>query len=330
MHHSPDNSPAPCPTTLVLTQAGGRFANQLMVFGHLIGLAEEHPEVRIVNMSFWRFAELSAGTNDNPLCKYPKPRIGRRADRIPTTLLGLARFMPALANRGIRHFGPPLLHQVVPGHSVVVPEQEPWKLGSEIFLSRIRGHKRVMLSGWRLRDWDLFAKHQDAIRDFLKPAPRFYEIANPFIARLRKKHNPLIGLLIRQTDYRKWEDGKFFMSTERYRSCLGNLRERFGPNAGFILGADEPQPANAFEGLPFYWATGAAGQSGHYMETFAELSLCDYVVSVPSTFSAWAAFFGRKPLLAINPSDDNWISAPAFADNLLDAHKDPLFSAAVN
>jgi hypothetical protein len=330
MHHSPHNTRAAPSTTLVLTQAGGRFANQLMVFGHLIALAEEHPELRILNMSFWRFADLCAGTDWNRLCVYPKPTSRPRAEKIPQTLQQLSRFIPEFVSRTIRHLGPPLLHKIVPGQSVVLPDLDPWDLGSEPFLSQIRGHKRVMLTGWRLRDWALFAKHQDPVREFLKPAPRFYDIANPFIAKLREKHHPLIGLLIRQTDYRKWEDGKFFMSTERYRSCLEKLRDRLGPAAGFVLGADEPQPPNAFDGLPFYWATGAAGQTGHYLETFAELSLCDYVVSVPSTFSSWAAFFGRKPLLAIDPSDDNWISASPFHDSLLDAHKDPLFSAAVN
>ena len=45
-------------TTIIFTHGGGRFANQLMLFGHFIGLLEEHPELRLINMSFWRYFEL--------------------------------------------------------------------------------------------------------------------------------------------------------------------------------------------------------------------------------------------------------------------------------
>ena len=66
------------------------------------------------------------------------------------------------------------------------------------------------------------------------------------------------------------------------------------------------------------------------MESFAELGLCDYIVSVPSTFSAWAAFFGRKPLLPIFSADDDLVQTPLLNENLLDAYRHPLFKSAVN
>ena len=300
-----------------------------MVFGHLIGLAAENPELRVVNVSFWRFAELCAGTETNPRCAFPAPSHSA-AEMIPRALLGIGKYLPHQLNRGVRVVGPPMLHKLMPWLSISPPPAQGWVLGSEDFLRRIRGRKRVLLAGWSLRDWNLFAKHQETIRDFLKPARRFCAIAGPFIADIRRRHRTLVGVLIRQGDYRMWEGGKFFLTTEQYGSCLQKLRERFGPDAALVVSSDEPLPDDAFKQSGFYWCTGRAGAAGHYMESFAELGLCDYIVSVPSTFSAWAAFFGRKPLLPIFSADDDLVQTPLLNENLLDAYRHPLFKSAVN
>src|SRR5579864_4476042 len=60
---------------IIFTRGGGRFANQLMNFGHLIGLAEEYPGLRITDYAFWPYADLCNGTEHNPQCAYP-PRVG--------------------------------------------------------------------------------------------------------------------------------------------------------------------------------------------------------------------------------------------------------------
>jgi hypothetical protein len=163
-----------------------------------------------------------------------------------------------------------LLHKVAPWRSMDYtslgfdPDKEV-RLGSEEFLGRVRGRREVLLAGWRLRDWQLFEKHQAVIRRFLMPAERFRRIAEGMIRDLRQRHDVLVGLLIRQDDYRLWCGGKFFFTTEQYRGFLLQLRERYGPRAAFVVAADERQPEDAFAGLDVHLCTGAMGQPGHYM-----------------------------------------------------------------
>ncbi|MCC5830289.1 MAG: hypothetical protein JJU36_12660, partial [Phycisphaeraceae bacterium] len=119
-----------------------------------------------------------------------------------------------------------------------------------------------------MRWWPLFEKHQEVIRSYLQPASRFARIADPWIADLRQRHDRLVGLLIRQTDYRVWNAGRYFGTGEQYRRIAQGIVQRFGPDVGIVVACDEPQPDGLFDGLPVHFCTGAAGLGGHYVESF--------------------------------------------------------------
>lgn len=315
---------------IIFTHGGGRFANQLMAFAHLIALAEEHEDLAIVNASFWRFADLCAGTEHNPMCIYPEPEVPPEGLWMPRLARKCAKTLPNPFVRAARHYIPKIVHKLSFGRSLQWFEKEELRLGSDEFLSRARKHDSLMLSGWKLRDWGLFEKHQEEIRPFLRPAERFEHIAEAFVADLKRRYSPIVGVMVRQTDYRLWENGRFFLSSEQYRALLERLSARFGASAAYILAADEPQPASMLDGLNAFWCTGAAGQSGHYMESFAELARADVVVSVPSTFAAWAAFFGGKPLLPVAGPDADIAQVPLVSSALIEGHRHPILSVAVN
>jgi hypothetical protein len=138
-----------------------------------------------------------------------------------------------------------------------------------------------------------------------------------------------VGLLIRQTDYRVFAP-QFFFTWQVYRTFITQLRQRFGPRSAIVVATDETQPPGVFDDLGVTWCTGEKAGNGHYMESFAELALCDVVASVPSTFSAWAAFFANKPILPICAADDDLRTVPLLERHLLDAHNHWAFYEAVN
>jgi len=82
------------------------------------------------------------------------------------------------------------------------------------------------------------------------------------------------------------------------------------------VACDEVQDPQLFSGLNAYWSTGAMGAAGHYMESFVELSMCDVVVSVPSTFSLCAAFIGDRPVLPIGGRASDLSQTPLVEDHL--------------
>ena len=77
----------------------------------------------------------------------------------------------------------------------------------------------------------------------------------------------------------------------------------FGPDCCLVVATDENQPQDFLHGLDAVWCTGAKTQNGHFVESMTELSLCDVIVSPPSTFAGWAAFLGRVPQLLLTRED---------------------------
>lgn len=71
-------------------------------------------------------------------------------------------------------------------------------------------------------------------------------------------------------------------------------------NVGFVIASNEPQDESLFSDDIFNFTTGIAGGSGHYMESFTELSLCDEILMPPSTFSLFAAVLGACPVVPLH------------------------------
>ncbi len=333
-------------TTVVFTHGGGRFGNQLTLFGHLIALAEENPRISILNIPFWPYARLCRGTEHNGLCQYPfslplavsrsrdsasaKRQAGwawRAALRFCQTV---SPAMPDRVRKSLSYRLPRLVHRCRPKLSIDrdYASETTW-LGDPDFVQSLCSRRTVLLAGYELRDWEAFQKHEDAIRRFLWPVDRYQEKARSFLEPLRRRHNPLVGLLLRKTDYRAWQSGRYFFGNEQYARWIRQLRARFGADTGFVLGADEVEPADAFQGLDCYWASGAMGRGGHYLEAMLELSGCDVVASVPSTFAAWAAFFGRKPLLPFTRPEEDASETVLLENHLFGARQHPDFSKAL-
>ena len=57
---------------IIFTHGGGRFTNQLINYGHLIGfLAENNYEFDLINMAFWQYAHLLEMTSHDFICSFP-------------------------------------------------------------------------------------------------------------------------------------------------------------------------------------------------------------------------------------------------------------------
>ena len=61
----------------------------------------------------------------------------------------------------------------------------------------------------------------------------------------------------------------------------------------FLICSDEPQHGGDFARMNVHFGT------GHAIEDLYALARCDYLIGPPSTFSAWASFYGKVPLYFI-------------------------------
>lgn len=319
--------------TVLYTHGGGRLGNQLVRFAHWIAWTRQHlDEVEVLDFAFWPYAALFAAWAESPACVYPaRPSRIARVARLINELPPRLRTRMQAGHRVARW-----VHQLgrrIPGWQAIELDDaagESIDLDDPRFLESVRPYTVSTCAGWKIASWRLVEACEPELRDLFRPAAPWLERGRQFIETVRRRHGFAIGMLIRQTDYRKWWDGRFYYSTKDYARWIGQLLElRLHSNPAFIIACDERQDPEALAGLPYYFAPGAVNEGGHWYESFVALSLCDLIVSAPSTFSAAAAFVGNVPLLPLTVSDQSLCVEEILPRALIQAARHPVFSLAV-
>lgn len=319
------------PHQVIYTHGGGRLGNQVIRFAHWIAWARANPGIEIVNFAFWPFAACFARWRDQPGCTFPE-RTGR-ADRWARRLENSPR-LRALGER--RQLLPRFVQSLGRWRSgwqaidLDVRREEQLDLDDPAVAARVRQRPVTTCCGWRIASWRLFTAQAQELREFFRPAADFATRAEAFIAGLRRTHDVVIGVFIRQSDYRVWHDGRFCFPAGTYATWMRQLLDlHAGRRVAFVIASEERQDPAAFAGLPVHFATGSVNAGGHWFESWAELALCDSVVSPPSTFSATAAWIGGVPLWPVVAANQGLEPKQMITDGLAGAARHPEFSLAV-
>jgi hypothetical protein len=322
---------SPAPHRIIYTHGGGRLGNQVVRFAHWIAWAlERGAEVEVRDLAFWPHAKYFATWQAHAGCVFPlRPdgwdEVARERGALPEYLLHRLEWrIQHLVQRMGRHM--PRWQAI----GLDVAAGEALDLTDAGFMDAVRRHRVTTFAGWRIANWDLLARHETAVRNLFFPAADFAGPARMFVNQLRRRHGFLIGVLIRQSDYREWDGGRHYFPTSHYVRWIQQALQLYaGQQPAAIVASEERQDAALFAGLPIYEATGNPGGEGHWFENWAELSLCDVVISAPSTFSATAAFVGGAPLWPVVRADQSLEPSQIIRDGLPGAARHPDFGRAV-
>ena len=331
---------------IVFTHGGGRFANQLFSYAHLIAfLAENDYKYDLINLAFWPYARLLENTSKNLACTFPTKHNQWKALQKTRDLLQV--FPDKIANSGrIRNNIARLLYNYAALNSDIqsiiaedvsglkdIPgkQKDKFDLNNPDDVDLLNQAKFTLLAGWKVRSWLLVEKHQHTVRECLALKESHAATATKFIQELRQKSDYLIGVLIRQYDYRFILEGKYFFETQQYIDWIQQAQDLFGTSfkVGFVVASDEPQDFELFKHLNVHFATGIAVGKGHYLESMAELSQCDMIMTPPSTFGVWAAFLGDIPILPLYDPSQVVSKQDLLYGNIFDAIAHPEMSVFV-
>jgi hypothetical protein len=319
--------------TVIYTHGGGRLGNQVIRFAHWIAWARASGgEFEVLNVAFWPYAGNFALWREHPGCVFPV-RPGR-ADRWARRRAGWPRLLGGWTEDNNRFL------RVVqeagrwwPGWqdiSLDITKGESIDLEDPAFFARVAQSRVTTCCGWRIASWRLVAEQQAELRAFFQPAPAPARIAADFLAGLRARHDLVIGVFIRQSDYRQWHDGRFLFDTPRYAGWIRQLLDLHpGRRVAIVVASEVWQDPALFAGLPVHFATGSVNAGGHSFESWVELSLCDLVLSPPSTFSTTAAWISAVPLWPVTAADQELAPGQLLQDPLIDASRHPVFSRSV-
>ena len=283
------------PVVIVIAPTPRGLGNQLLVFARAIGVAIEH-DIPLVNISFNDTAQLFPATRRGIVSRYPPPKTriaGRRTqvlvDRLTWRFLQL--WPESFDVKGVRR---------------VRLEWDQWVDLEDEDLLRSAQAGLLIIEGFWLRDRGAFRAQAEPIRRFLRPPEHMGPRADATLAPLRETVDVVVGIHMRQGDYRRLMDGQFHYETEEFVAILEGLTEAWpGKRVGFCLTSDQPQEVETFAPHPVVIGPGGP------LQDMVLLSKCDVITGPPSTFSLWASFLGDRPLAVLKTS------TPPGADDFL-------------
>jgi hypothetical protein len=188
------------------------------------------------------------------------------------------------------------------GRSVVTLREIPGKditfmdgpeIQAEICDARI-----VFVYGWLFRAPDCVQRHAEKIRAYFKPIEEYERRSRQAVERLRQDTDIVVGVHIRQGDYRIWRGGKCFFPIQQYATWMHALAEQFpSRKVSFLVCSDEPRHEREFKQLSVGFGAGSP------VGDLYALAKCDYIFGPTGTFSQWASFYGNRPLLQFDDSN---------------------------
>ena len=275
---------------LIHAKPYGRLGNRLYLFAHLLAFSLEH-DVPICMPSFWKYADCFETWRGSWLCRFPLT--SRRRPGF-LALRNFTRWGIYRVSKLVRRFSP----NGRKWGAIVLPEADTLDLDSPEFIAAAK-QKTLFVQGWKFRGTPNVIKHQDELRRMFRPIEPYRRRVEETIAAARKDCDRLVGVHVRQGDYRNYAGGKYNYSADAYRAFLDQVVELFPQDrVKFLICSDEPPPDDVWK--PHRVVHGP----GDTIEDMYTLAECDMILGPPSTYSGWASFFGSKPLLHLESRSD--------------------------
>ncbi|TWU58856.1 hypothetical protein Poly51_16360 [Rubripirellula tenax] len=278
---------------IVIARNFGQLGNRLLLSSNLIAAACQY-DVPLFNPSFARYAHYFQATSNDLWCRFP---VRNR----PTAPSPIAREMlyrsVYLTGRTLSH----LRMTSFPFHIVRVTPQQTCDLQSDAFARKATGRRPVLVSGWKFDAGDWIQKHADSIRSVYRIADQHQSNVDGLMAQARARGSHVVGVHIRQGDYARFENGRYFYSIDQYAAAMRRIRERMADrDVVFLVCGNVPLADHDFGDLNVCFGT------GHMIEDMYAFAAADTVIGPPSTYTGWASFYGRVPMRWMSHAEETF------------------------
>jgi hypothetical protein len=278
----------------VITNKTGQLGNRLFLFSHFIACAIEN-NFTVVNPTFEEYAAFFKTTSKDIFCRYPQSKSLLCKSKIARKLS--LKLTQKLTNQLAKN-------QVYNPYLRVIKLENPnleldfgkqiFCLDNPSFVKTINPNQTTFVHGWLFRDYSNLGKHADTVRSFFEPLDIFQNNVIKLVKKIRKEADILIGIHIRQEDYKNFLSGRYFYKIETYMQIMKSIEGLFyNKNIAFLICSNSKQNEEYFSGFHSFFGT------GHLIEDLYSLAQCDYIIGPPSTYTMWASFYGKVPLYRI-------------------------------
>ena len=278
---------------IVIARRYGQLGNRLFLYAHLIAAAR-HYGVQLANPAFAEYANLFPATATDLWCRYPvvsEPVVSEPA-ALPPPLWRRQALAQAVeqATVWLHRFG----LTRYPYNVVRLRGDETCDLAGDGFGELVQQERSLLAHGWLFRSEGLLQHHGAAIRDHFRIGQQPREKVDRLIQSIRRESECVVGVHIRRGDYATFMNGRYFFRIADYAAVMRRIREQSsGCRVSFLVCSDGPLAREDFGDLPVVFG------SGKMLEDLYSLAEADLLVGPPSTFTGWASFYGKVPLIVL-------------------------------
>ncbi|GEM_PF-334337 len=271
--------------TIIISKKTGRLGNRLQLYAHLLAFALEK-DLRLLNPAFAEYSLFFQGTADQRWGKFPK-------DQDTVSPSETSREWIYWSNRAAYKLAKPLAISNNAGIRVAKAQSSKFIQIDSLWNDFIQESWNILftqgLHFYSPGEW--FLRHGDTIRSFLAPLNCYQEKAIQFVTQIKLQTDVLVGVHLRQTDYQEFVGGRFFYSLNQYLMKMLEIRRLHHPRScTFLICSDVSWQEGLKQDLKCF--SGPRTVIGDLIA----LSKCDLILGPPSTFSGWAAWYGKVPI----------------------------------
>jgi len=335
--------------SIIYTIGGGQTCDQVLTLAQFVAFCAEYEgEFEVVDVPFWQYSEGFAAFADARVCRVASPSAEPRQHFMLRGLELLTRFanhgqtiprpfVRRLRTKLMRRYTAfmhntgrapvwigdtrPEAYQYLPPN---VRRRDLLNLQDPEVLADFRSRRVSVICGAKIRCWPLVEKHQETVRRTLALRAEHLAPAERLVADLRCRFDYLVAVHLRQGDYRRYKNGRFYFSTAQYVEWMHQVQAlyaHFG-RVGFVVVSNEQQDPADFASLPHVFGPATQPNCGNYLEDLAVFGMCDLVLATASSFAFWGAFQGKCPVIPLTQSGQQ-VRIEDAVHNLWDCPKHP-------
>jgi len=276
---------------IVIVSPFGNLGNRLFVFANVIAFACQNRAI-VVNPAFHPWRHVFAGTRLGLLPVFPplplrycsNNQVERIVQRLVLVCASIARSPGRFQT----------------WESISIDGMERVDLDDPDFTAWFQSKSVVLISGYQYIAAVSMERHAQRIRNYFKQISGYDDAAIAPIVRLRQHCNVVIGVVVRHGGFDQWMGGKYFFDIATYARWINQLLQLLSPQrVGFFICSDADLDLNVLQGVTYEF------RSRSDLENRAALSVCDMIISPPSSYAGWAAFISNIPFQLLHSRDQS-------------------------
>jgi hypothetical protein len=175
--------------------------------------------------------------------------------------------------------------------------------GNIVLQKELGAHKNnlYIVNAWEQRIHTAsFINENNFIRQLILPEETSKKLAEERIALLRNDYDKIVAVHIRRGDYKTFLDGRYYFEDDIYLDKMKQINNILSPSkVVFAIFSNEKIDLNNFNGINVSF-----NNDNSPIGDMWGISLCDYIIGPLSTFSMWASFWKKVPLLFVQKNTE--------------------------